>query len=325
MTTGILLAMVPHGRRPHDMHFDIVPIVLMVLALALSSSGEARELCGEEGIWIQILGSGGPELNDERAPASYLVWIEGKSRLLVDTGPGSTVAFDLAGGRIKDLEAIVYTQLRAEHASDFPAFVEGSRFGERRRALPVFGPAGNEMMPSMKQFVDAMIGPHGAFRHLQDFLTYNSSGGFRISARDVPSTGRRVWARFATQNLRLASIPVHHGDIPAIAWRVNIGEQSITFSGDFSNQKNTLVELANETDALVVHHSVPESARGDARERHARPSQIGRVARDADVRMLLVSHRMHQTLGRESLSIAAIETYYRGPILFANDLDCWGL
>jgi hypothetical protein len=41
--------------------------------------------------------------------------------------------------------------------------------------------------------------------------------------------------------------------------------------------------------------------------------------------MLLVSHRMHQTLGRESLSIAAIETYYRGPILFAGDLDCWGL
>ena len=295
------------------------------LVLISSPSARSSEHCRDEGVWIQILGSGGPELNDKRASASYLVWIEGKARLLVDTGPGSSAAFDLAGARIEDLEAIVYTHLHADHASDFPAFVKGSRFAERKRPLTILGPAGNEAMPSMTEFVDAMIGPQGAFRYLQDFLTYKSSGGYKISARDVPSTGQRRWAQFSTRTLRLAAIPVHHGDVPAVAWRVNVGAQSITFSGDFSNQKNTLVKLAAGTDALVAHHAIIESTRGRLREHYARPSQIGRVALDANVRMLLLGHRTRLTRGLASLSIAAIETHYKGPILFGDDLDCWGL
>lgn len=303
----------------------IICITMTCLLLTSSFLAAGEEHCGNEGVWIQILGSGGPELDDGRASASYAVWIEGKARLLVDTGSGSAVAFDLAGARIEDLDAIVYTHLHADHASDFPSFVAGARFAERRRVLPILGPAGNDVMPSTSEFVDTMIGPHGAFRYLQEFLTYSTSDGFKINARDVPSTGQRRWAQFATPNLRLSAMPVHHGDVPALAWRVDVGAQSITFSGDFSNQKNTLVKLAQGSDALVAHHAILETTRGEGRVLYARPSQIGRIAHDAGVRMLLLGHRTMQTRGRESLTVAAIEAHYDGPILFADDLDCWGL
>jgi ribonuclease BN (tRNA processing enzyme) len=281
--------------------------------------------CGDEGVWIQILGSGGPEIDDRAMSSSYVVWLDGKARLIVDTAPGSAAAFDKAGGVFTDIDAIALTHLHVDHSADFPAFIKGSRFLDREEPLTVLGPAGNDSYPDTKTWVSRLIGPSGAYPYLADFLTYKSPGGYKIRPRNVPSTGQRRWSRFGSSNLRLASIPVKHGPVPAIAWRVEIGGLSVVFTGDFSNQKNTVAKFAKDADALVVSHAVPESARGAARDLHALPSQLGRVATQANVRMLILGHRMNRTRGRETQSREAIEAEYEGPVLFANDMECWGL
>ena len=286
---------------------------------------EKSPYCGDTGVWIQILGAGGPELNDDQAGASYLVWIDNKARLLVDTAPGSSVSFDKSRAVFGDLDAILFTHLHVDHTADFPAFVKGSYFVDRDRPLPVLGPDGNDRYPDTESFVSRLIGPDGAYPYLADFLTYQSSGGYRISPRNVPSTGRRRWARFGNDRFRLSAIPVQHGNVPAIAWRMEVGDQRIVFTGDFNNAKNVIPEFAKNADALVVSHAIPESARGEARELHVVPSQIGRIAAQADVRMVIMGHRMSRTRGRESQSREAIEAHYQGPLIFANDLECWGL
>ena len=43
----------------------------------------------------------------------------------------------------------------------------------------------------------------------------------------------------------------------------------------------------------------------------------------ADVRRLVLSHRMLRTLGNEAQTKAEIEKGFSGPIEFANDLDCF--
>jgi ribonuclease BN (tRNA processing enzyme) len=53
------------------------------------------------------------------------------------------------------------------------------------------------------------------------------------------------------------------------------------------------------------------------------PSTIGRIARDANVKQLVLSHRMRRTLGRESETLEQIRRHYAGPAVFANDLDCF--
>jgi ribonuclease BN (tRNA processing enzyme) len=302
-------------------------LLLITSGLSLSSPALAQKnpFCGDEGIWIQILGAGGPELNDGQAGSSYLIWIDNKARLLIDTGPGAAANFDRAGADFADLDAIVYTHLHADHSGDFPAFVKGSFFAERDRPLPVLGPNGNEEYPDMTSFVSRMIGPAGAYPYLADFLTYKSSGGYKINPRKVPATGRRRWSRFNSEHFRLSSIPVHHGPVPAIAWRVEIGDQNIVFTGDFNNSKNVIAEFAENAEALVVSHAIPEGARGNAAELHATPGQLGRIAAQAEVRMLILGHRMNRTRGLESQSRLAIETAYNGPLIFANDMECWGL
>ena len=78
-------------------------------------------------------------------------------------------------------------------------------------------------------------------------------------------------------------------------------------------------------DALVVSHAVPETARPGAREFHAIPSKLGRVASRANARMLVLGHRTNFTRGRETQSIEAIKTEFDGHLIFADDLECWGL
>lgn len=281
--------------------------------------------CGTSGVWIQVLGAGGAELDDRQAGSSFVVWIDDHARLLVDTGPGSAAAFDRARADFTDLDAIAFTHLHADHSSDFPAFVAGSRLLDRKRPLPVLGPAGNDEFPDTETFVERMIGREGAYPYLSDFLTYRADAGYKINARNVPATGQRRWSRFGTQYIRLSAIPVNHANTPAVAWRVEASGQVIVFAGDFNNEKNVIPKFAEGADALVVSHAIPETARGNARDRYAIPSQLGSVAKQANVRMLILAHRMNRTRGRETQSRTAIEEHYTGPLIFANDMECWGL
>jgi ribonuclease BN (tRNA processing enzyme) len=302
--------------------------ILVGLALGGLARGEAGDdtpFCGNEGVWIQILGAGGPDLDDGQSGPAYLLFIDNAARLLVDTAPGSSGAFDKAGGRFADLDAIVFTQLSAHHASDFPAFIEGSLAAGRQDPLTVLGPDGAEPFPGLRQFVDRQIGARGAFPYLAGFLAADSGTSYPLNLREVVTDSRRAWSAFRSENLSLAAVPVHHGPVPALSWRVEVGDQSIVFTGDFSNRRNVMAEFAAGADVLVIHHAIPEGARGEATDLHVTPSQIGRIAAQAGVRMVILGHRTARTRGLESISRSAIEANFDGPVIFANDLECWGL
>jgi len=53
------------------------------------------------------------------------------------------------------------------------------------------------------------------------------------------------------------------------------------------------------------------------------PSVIGRIAADAHVKRLVLSHRMLRTLGKEEQTRTEIRKWYSGPLQFADDLDCY--
>lgn len=300
---------------------------LLAVLLTCAPSAAAVELlryCGDEGVWLQILGSGGTELTDQRSPPSYLVWVDENARLMVNVGPAATLRFDEAGARFEDLDAIVFTHLGADATTDFASLIEGSAGAGRERLLPVFGPADPDG-DSMTAFAERMIGESGLYPQLASYLTFRSPGGYRLSLRDVRAIGNRRWAEYGTENIALAAIPVHHGGVPTLAWRVKARGSTLVFAGGFSNRKDVVADFAKDADALIVHHAIQEDARGEVRERFAIPSLLGRIAARANARMLLLGHRTNRTAGRESASRAAIETHYDGPLIFTNELECWGM
>ena len=297
----------------------------LLTVLSISGASLARSDCGANGVALQVLGSGGPEImQDRRASSSYLVWLNGKARLLVDAGGGSALNFGRSSAAFEDLDAIVFTHFHVDHSADLPVFVKASWFGDRTRGLPLFGPTGNRLMPSMRGFVTALFDDkQGAFRYLSDFIDSSPTNAYKLEAQDITATGKSLWSGFHNAHLRLSAIPVHHGPVPALAWRVDLADRSITFSGDMNGDNHTLVKLAVGSDLLVAHNAIPEGATGVARQLHMPPSVIGRIAAGARVKQLVLSHRMQRTLGRETQTRHIIQQNYRGPIEFANDLDCF--
>jgi ribonuclease BN (tRNA processing enzyme) len=282
---------------------------------------QAKTVCGDDGVWLQVLGSGGPELDDGRASSGYVIWHNGKARVLVDMGGGSLFRFEQSGASLNDLDVILLSHMHVDHSSDLPVLVKASYFSGRRRDLPIYGPTGNRLMPSMTEFVKNMFGPAGAFRYLSDYI--DGSADYRLAPHDVEAGGRREQVVRADSRYRLTAVPVHHGPVPALAWRVEIAGRSLVFSGDMNNQYQTLATLAKGADLLVAHHAIPEQASGVARKLHMPPSVIGQLAGRAHVRQLVLSHRMNRTLGREQAATAQIRRGYRGPLQFADDLQCF--
>jgi ribonuclease BN (tRNA processing enzyme) len=307
-------------------------IVLVVSLLWLPAV--MAQTCGTKGVQVQVLGSGGPELADKRASSSYLVWIDGKPRVLVDIGGGAALRFGESGATVSDLDVILFTHLHADHASDLPALVKASFFEERSRPLPIYGPPGNKFMPSTVTFVRALFdSTRGAYRYLGDFLSPLAKDTYKLQPHDVeevhgklgttPKPENEIRHVFANEHLQAMAVRVMHGALPALAWRIDAGGKRIVFSGDMNGEGGGLERLAQEADLLIAHNAVPENAGGVERNLHMPPSVIGRLAHEAGVKQLVLAHRMRRTLGHEAETIEAIKKSYAGPVVFANDLECF--
>lgn len=299
-------------------------VVFAVAGLLWSAVCAAASPCHAPGVWLQVLGSGGPELTDRRASSGYLVWQDGRARVLVDMGPGSMLRFEQSGARVEDLEVILLTHLHVDHSADLPALIKAAYFTERTRDLPLYGPTGNALMPDTAAFVQALFAqPAGAYRYLDGYL--NGDESFRLLPHNVSAEGAEVQAVMTGQGFTITAVSVHHGPIPALAWRVDIGGRALAFSGDMNGDQHTLPKLAAGVDVLVAHHAVPEGAEGAARNLHMPPSVIGEIAAEARVKRLVLSHRMRRTLGREAESTREIRKRYAGPLAFAEDGQCFAV
>ncbi|HYA64495.1 MAG TPA: MBL fold metallo-hydrolase [Candidatus Sulfotelmatobacter sp.] len=299
-----------------------LPLVSFLMSCALLPSAAAQS-CGSQGIAAQVLGSGGPELQDKRASSSYLVWENGQARALIDVGGGSALRFGESGAQMSQLDVILFTHFHVDHSADFAALIKSSWFEDRKRALPIYGPAGNDFMPSTTEFVSDLFGEkRGAYRYLSELLAPGEESSYKMQPHNVVANSTPV-AVFHSGDLAVYAVRVVHGQVPALAWRVQVGNRNVVFSGDTNGQDEGLVRLAMNADLFIAHNSVPEGAVGIERRLHMPPSVIGQIAEDAHVKSLVLSHRMLRTLGKEDQTQSEIKKRYSGPVAFANDLDCF--
>lgn len=298
--------------------FCICLVFLFPLVTAAAINGCHAQASG---IQVQVLGSGGPELTDQRASSGYLIWQDGKATLLVDIGSGSLFQLEQTEANINDIQAILLTHLHVDHSADLPAFIKASFFTERDQDLTIMGPDGNRLMPSTLEYVSLLFGQNGAYRYLSSYL--DSRDRYQIQPKNVSLNLLKPTKVYRSDNLTVHAVAVNHGPIPAIAWQVAIGDKKLVFSGDTSNSNNHLSLLAKGADLLVAHHAVPESSQGVARNLHMPPSVIGKLGNKANVKKLVLSHHMTRTEPLFNQSRALIQEHYLGEIHFANDLDCF--
>lgn len=294
--------------------------ILLPLCETLPLSAQS---CGSTGLAVQVLGSGGPESQDKRASTSYLVWQNGKARVILDAGGGTALRFGESEAQMSQVDVFLFSHLHVDHSSDFPALIFSSWFEDRNRPLPIYGPVGNNFMPSTTEFVhDLFSDPHGAYRYLSDLVDPSAQGSYKLQTHNIAATSAPILA-FRNADMAVYAVRVIHGAVPALAWRVEIGGKRIVFSGDTNGEGEGLTQLARNADLFVAHNAVPEGATGVERRLHMPPSVIGTIAANAQVKQLVLSHRMLRTLGKEAETQTEIKRRFSGPIVFANDLDCF--
>jgi ribonuclease BN (tRNA processing enzyme) len=302
-----------------------IQLLLIVSLLFLQKSPASAQTCGATGVAVQVLGSGGPELTDKRASTSYLIWLNGKARVIVDAGGGSALRFGESGAQMDQPDVLLFSHFHIDHSSDLPALVFAAWFTDRSRPLPIYGPPGNQYMPSTTEFVTNLFSaPHGNYRYLSDLLQPGGNGSFQLQPHNIEA-GETPTLAFRSPDITADAVRVIHGVFPALAWRVEIGGKRIVFSGDTNGNGEGLTRLATNADLFIAHNAVPEGATGVERNLHMPPSVIGTIAADAHVKQLVLSHRMQRTLGEANQLKAEteIKRHYTGPIQFANDLDCF--
>ncbi len=289
-------------------------ILLLLPVLGWSQS------CLHNKITLQVLGSGGPEIDDGRVSSSHLLWVNDQAKILIDSGSGSAHQFGQSQARLSDLDAILLTHLHVDHSADLPAFIKGSFFSDRNKNLQILGPAGNQLMPSTTSFVEQLFGKNGAFGYLSNYLLSDQASPYKIKAINASLDHQNIQSHRINEQITVHSIGVNHGPISAVAWRIEVGDCSVTFSGDMSHQQTSLDKLANKTDLLVANNAIEESATGVARKLHMPPSEIGSIAATAEVKKVLLAHFMKRSDSVKPQAVKIIHEHYKGPVILAEDL-----
>jgi ribonuclease BN (tRNA processing enzyme) len=274
------------------------------------------------GIALQVLGSGGPVADDARASTAYLVWIDGKSRLMIDAGGGSFLRFGEAQARFTDLDFVGLSHFHTDHSADFPALLKSGYFTNRERELVVAGPGGNSRFPGLRTYLDSMLNPDdGAYAYLGGYL--DGSGGLvKIEAVEVDASDPITV--YEHGDITVDALHVPHGIVPALAFRVTIEEESLVFSSDQSLGNPAFETFAAHASTLVMHMPLPEAATSGT-TLHAVPSRIGEFAGAAQPGMLVLSHFMARSLRDFDTNVDLVRAGYDGDIIVAEDLACYSL
>jgi ribonuclease BN (tRNA processing enzyme) len=314
-----------------------VLILRLVLATGLFLGSSSWLFAQAPPIEVLVLGSGGPGAAG-RAASSYLILIDGDARILVDAGPGSFARLGEAKASLADTDTVLLTHLHIDHAGEIPGLFKARAVsGSGPIVFNVWGPTGskgggeNAYFPGTREFLRLLFGPKGAFAYLNDFAAPITLHGHDIPARvaeaaplgtAAPLGAAAPLQIFKRGGLSITAIAGHHGDAPAVIYRIEHAGKSVTFSGDIDAQGlAALRRIAKSTDLLVFNSVVldPPGSPAILYTLHTPPHAIGQLAKDVGAGALLLSHISPAVDESHQAVMESIRSSYAGSVIFAKD------
>jgi ribonuclease BN (tRNA processing enzyme) len=269
------------------------------------------------GLELVVLGSGGPR-SAGRAASSYLFTIDGTPRIVVDVGPGSFARLGEAGLSAERLDTILLTHLHIDHAGDFAALVKSRDLSsDDAVAFRIVGPTGRAPYPSTSEFVERLFGENGAYAYLPSFRNELRLERSDIAA-DLDAPPRRV---FDVDGAAISAVTVDHGEVPALAYRLDRAGRSFVISGDLASRRGHLPELTRGADVLVYDTAVldPPDSPDKRYELHTPPTRIGEIAARAGVKVLILGHIPPAVDANRDEVLRSVRRSFKGDVRFAED------
>ena len=246
---------------------------------------------------IIILGSGTATPRLDRN-ASGVVIKTGKSTMLVDMGPGTLRRLCEAGIDFKELDVVMLTHFHPDHVSDLAPFLfaHNYAYGEMRKDhFFLLGPSG------LEQLYCGLVNIYGS---------WVKPAGDRLKIFELKD---HEPDKFVTGEIVIHSVPAEHSR-PSISLRIEIHGKSVTISGD-TDYSESLVLLSRNSDIFICECSMPD---GQSISGHSTPSVAGKMAKEADVKKLVLTHFYPPCDLVDTVAQASL--FFSGPIVKSEDL-----
>ena len=249
-------------------------VMICLLVLPSIPSNASAQSCMGNPVAVQILGSGGPVINRDRASTSYLLCVGAQAKMLVDMGGGAFLRFGQSQAKLSDLSLVAISHLHPDHVSDLPALLWVSQL-IRTDPLPIFGPSGNDVAPNFSAFLSRLFDEkNGAFPLLGPTLggarfpvseprrsqQGDFGGGVRLNVGVVDVTKAEPSTIFDQQGVTVTALGIPHGHLPTLAYRVHARDVSVVFSSDQTGTNPRFIEFAKGANVLIMHLMVGAGA-----------------------------------------------------------------
>ena len=249
------------------------------------------------GMVITILGSGTGYPSLSRSSCSNLVET-GTCRMVFDLGSGTIRRLLECGRTVGDITHVVFTHFHPDHCAELAPFLFALRSPELKKEgakLTLVGGKG------LSELYEGLIKVFGRWIQLDPDL-------LEVIELDVASEDRLVLG-----DTVLRSIPVMHNK-ESLAYRLESFGRSLVISGDTDLCEN-IVKISEKADMLICESSTPD---GEKRDGHLTPSLAGKIARDAGVKKLVLTH-FYPGCDKTDIAKQCFKTY-DGPLFKAEDL-----
>lgn len=277
--------------------------------------------------------SGGPSVGRPRYMTSHVL-LHGGQAHVVDCGYGVTEQLVRAGVKLQDIRDIFITHHHPDHNIELGTLIYFAWYAGMTAPLNVYGPPPLQQiladhLKAMKPDVDIWL----------DDIGHKPLGP--VTAHEISAGGLVM----TSGDMRVSAALVNHPPVvPALAYRFDFPDRSIAFSGD-TTPMESVAQLAKGADVLVheamyVQAMGGEAAAATSRTRggsaiagdrdklwahlmrsHSPAEQVGRIAAEAGVKTLVLSHLVPITGVTDAQWTAAVRKGgFKGRVVVAQDL-----
>lgn len=267
--------------------------------------GNRPDWLADDAMHVVLCGTGAPLLDTHRAGPCTAV-IAGGKMYVIDVGPGSTERSLEYRLPIAQLAGVFLTHFHSDHIGELgEAMTQSWIASGRATPLDVYGPTGVAGVVDGFLQAYALDQVYRTTHHTEQFMP--ARGDDMKSHTVSASVGEDVLV-LERGGLRVIAIAVDHAPVaPAVAYRFDYAGRSVVISGDTVYSPNLgraakgadlLVHEALEkklvgqmSRALADHHLERLSKlAGDVLDYHSSPQDAVRLAREAGVSTLVLTH-----------------------------------
>ncbi|MFX0077769.1 MAG: MBL fold metallo-hydrolase [Candidatus Hermodarchaeota archaeon] len=243
---------------------------------------------------VTILGSGASLLSPDRVLSGLMIETAGEP-LIFDMGAGVLHRLSCSLVELTRIEHLFISHLHVDHCSDIVALVQSLWLMGYDKTLNVYGPK-------------AILKMGEAIGEMFPYLI----GKIKIKSHTISPE-----FQVKSKNWTVRAFPVNHGDFEAYGYHLEAEGKRIVYSGDTAPSQE-LVKVAKGADLLIHECSLPDRMKGMA-PNHSTPGEVGKVATDAGVKTLVITHLYPELIEELGDALRSIRATFSGKIIVPRD------